>query len=53
MKELKKDAYHVTVLGNGFCMNQEEEMGFKEIEKKIYDLKDFPKVQFVRFCLPD
>lgn len=45
--ETKKDTLHISISSNSFCMNQEEENGFREINKRLYDLSDSPKTLLV------
>ena len=41
--ETKKDSLSISVYSNSFCMEQDEDAGFAEINKKLYDMSEFPK----------
>ena len=45
--ETKKDSLSISIYSNNFCIEQEEDKAFKEIDKKLYDMSEFPKAQFV------
>lgn len=47
VNESGKEHFHITISSNSYCMDQEEDNGFKEINRRLYSLDDSPKTQFV------
>ena len=38
---------HINIPTESICMKKEEESGFKEINRRLYELAENPKTQFV------
>ena len=45
--ESDKTFLHINIATDSICMEQEEESGFKEINRRLYELDENPKTQFV------